>query len=744
MQHLRGALWRKRAILFCLLIILSSVQPAAAEDPTIQPFQAAPTVTPLPRSPGPSGPTDYGRGYLPPRISFDHLSASYRELPPSLEQALPSRWDWRDQGVVTGVGAQGECGACYAFASIGSLESQLAMRGEGIWDLSEKNVRDCNYGSRGCAGGNIWHVTNHLSRYGAVTESCDPYSPFEAPCNTLCPPVKVVDQLWYLGGSTMPPTSLLKSWLHTYGPLYVAMDSGSSSASWESAFRLYNGLGTLYYPGDYELDHAVLLVGWDDALQHGGGQGAWLVKNSWGTNWGDSGYFRIAYGSAGLGSHAAVIMDWHDPWPEETLLHHDQGGLQNVIGCGHQRAHAMVRLVPTASGCIEQIELWTTDHTHEVAVSIYAAFDGHAPSGLLRELPSTHFDHAGYHKIAIDPPLAVTAGNDIYVIAFIENANSTHPVPIDDLGPAQAGQSYASCSGLPGSWIDVFTQFEANVAVRARMARCAESVTPTVTPTIPVTSSPTPTPTSTHTPDPTSTHTPTFTVTPIGPTPTPSPKLPHSWIPLVLRHQIVPTATPTHTMTPLHSATPTPTQTMTPTSTITQQTLFAIADACILEGYPTANVGSATDMWVGYDDSLSPSAQIVRSLVQFDIAGLPSAQTITKATLRLYLVRSWDFPNRSRWITTHRITSDWLESGVNWNNKPGYADAYGSNSVVHGVWDWYEFDVTNLVSAWYNGAQPNHGFMVRGPEVSGQDASWRGFSTREGPFPPQLVIDLQH
>ncbi len=736
-RHVRRALWWWYFVLCGMLFFLLGVRPSIGQTPAISPFQRAPTVVPLPISPEPELP-NYERGYLPHGINFDHLSEAYREAPPSLEQTLPSRWDWRDQGVVTGVSAQGECGSCYAFAGIGSFESQLAMRGEGIWDFSEKNVRDCNYGSSRCAGGNIWNVANHLSRYGAVTESCDPYSPYEAPCNTLCPPVKVADQLWVLGGSTVPPTALLKSWLRVYGPLYVTMDSGASSATWGATFEQYDGSYTLYRPGSYELDHAVLLVGWDDGLRHSGGQGAWLVKNSWGINWGNGGYFGMAYESAGLGSNAAVIMDWHDPRPEETLLHHDRAGFQDALGCRDQRhAYALVRFVPTSSGCIEQIELWTIDRTRQIAISIYDAFDGHTPSGLLRELPSTRFDHAGYHPIPIDPPLAVTAGNDIYVMAFIENESVEYPLPMDGLAPAQAGRSYLSCSGLPGSWADIVGYREANIGVRARMAGCTVQATPTASST------------PSRTPTPTRTYTPTPTITPPGPMLTPLPKEPRSWIPLALRHhQGMPAPIPTSTVTPTSTrtitATPTHTVTPEPTDTITQHTLFSTADACVLEGYPTFNAGDTRDMWAGYDDDLDPGGRIVRSLVRFDIADLPPGRAIVKATLRLHLVSSWDFPDRSRTITTHRITANWAENSVTWNNKPGYAEAYGSRSIVSAAWGWYDLDVTHLVSAWYNGTHPNYGIMVRGPEVSGQDASWRGFGTRESSYVPHLIVETRH
>jgi hypothetical protein len=174
---------------------------------------------------------------------------------------------------------------------------------------------------------------------------------------------------------------------------------------------------------------------------------------------------------------------------------------------------------------------------------------------------------------------------------------------------------------------------------------------------------------------------------------------------------------------------------------LAQQTFYSTADACVLEGYPTANVGDTEDMLAGYDEYYEPNGEIVRSLVAFDIGGLPAGQTITKATLRLRLLSSWDYPATPRTITTYRATSGWSEMSVTWNNQPGYGEAYGSASILSEEFDWHELDVTSLVAAWYAGTETNHGIVVRGPEYSGTDSSWRAFSTKEGPYPPELVVE---
>ena len=176
-------------------------------------------------------------------------------------------------------------------------------------------------------------------------------------------------------------------------------------------------------------------------------------------------------------------------------------------------------------------------------------------------------------------------------------------------------------------------------------------------------------------------------------------------------------------------------------SPLGQQTLESIADACILEGRPTDNFGTTGDMLVGYDESGSPPyLKTARSLVLFDTSVIPGNITINSATLRLYLVNSWDYPDRVRTVTTYRVPSNWSETGITWNNAPQPAEAYGEDDVRHADFRWYEFDVTDLVRAWHGGTYANHGIMIRAPEVSGTDSSRRGFSTREGQYPPQLVV----
>lgn len=168
---------------------------------------------------------------------------------------------------------------------------------------------------------------------------------------------------------------------------------------------------------------------------------------------------------------------------------------------------------------------------------------------------------------------------------------------------------------------------------------------------------------------------------------------------------------------------------------------YPVADATVLEGYPSYNFGSASDMWVGYDHC--SSGKISRSLLRFDLSAIPAGTSISSARLYLNLINSCDIGERTHVATVYRVTSSWSASTVTWNNRPGYAEAYGSRSIPSRTWGWYYFDVTNLVRGWVNGSFPNYGLMVRGPESSDNTSARLGFATVESSgttYDPYLSI----
>jgi PKD repeat protein len=203
--------------------------------------------------------------------------------------AAPASWDWRTQGVVTNIQNQGSCGSCWAFGTIGSYESCVAVAGGGLDNLSEEWLLDCNTLGYDCGGG-WWGYPDMYD--GVPLESCYPYVGSAGTCNTSCTKYHPMADWYYVGSSSgVPSTTDIKNAMYEQGPLSVAVCV-------DSYFQSYSG-GIFSHTSSGQVNHAVILVGWNDS------GGYWIMKNSWGTGWGESGYMRIEYGANSIGYAAS-------------------------------------------------------------------------------------------------------------------------------------------------------------------------------------------------------------------------------------------------------------------------------------------------------------------------------------------------------------------------------------------------------------------------------------------------------
>ena len=220
---------------------------------------------------------------LPAAESTDAPSVSAEPAAPP-----PATIDWRNfngNNFVTGVRNQGNCGSCWAFATTAALESSVMIATGVNTNLSEQILISCgNAGS--CDGGYPATASSFIRDTGLSAESYYPYAAVNGACaNALAGWQSATSRIisWhYVGKTTNPTLDQIKSELVTYGPLVTTMDVYSD-------FYYYNGGVYQYTSGSYQGGHAVLIVGYDDSGQY------FIVKNSWGGNWGESGYFRIGY-----------------------------------------------------------------------------------------------------------------------------------------------------------------------------------------------------------------------------------------------------------------------------------------------------------------------------------------------------------------------------------------------------------------------------------------------------------------
>jgi len=229
------------------------------------------------------------------------------------KEGLPAVFDWRTVAGCPPVRNQLGCGSCWAFGTIGAFECSILIRDGMVVDLSEQWLVSCNQetdpphalgdGAWGCQGG--WWAHDYHAGFkadpcggtGAVLESTFPYSGTNGTCACPYPHEYAFDDWAFVGPEEgLPEVDAIKQAILTYGPVSAAVYVGD-------AFAGYLG-GVFNENEDQEVNHAIVLVGWDDAQ---GTNGVWILRNSWGAGWGESGYMRIEYGCSNVGYSACYV-----------------------------------------------------------------------------------------------------------------------------------------------------------------------------------------------------------------------------------------------------------------------------------------------------------------------------------------------------------------------------------------------------------------------------------------------------
>jgi len=187
--------------------------------------------------------------------------------------------DWRDEGAVTPVKNQGQCGSCWAFSATGSMEGAYFMKNKSLPSLSEQQLVDCatKEGNQGCNGGLMDYAFDYAKANKMDSESDYPYKGRDGKCAAK----GTVDMLSSYEDVTPEDPEALATALKN-GPVSVAVDGASL------AFQFYFGGIVKHFCGT-SLDHGVLLVGMGTEND----TDYWIIKNSWGASWGEKGYIRV-------------------------------------------------------------------------------------------------------------------------------------------------------------------------------------------------------------------------------------------------------------------------------------------------------------------------------------------------------------------------------------------------------------------------------------------------------------------
>ncbi|XP_034483180.1 cathepsin L-like [Drosophila innubila] len=211
---------------------------------------------------------------------------------PGRKVKLPESVDWREKKAVSAVKHQGDCGSCWAFAAVGTMEGQQFLKEKKLVELSEQNLLDCSseapYKNLGCKGGSPQEALRYVKEnHGINTRSSYAYEGHVGKCRFKKDQIGAV-----ITGSVdvrSGDEAALEAAVAEKGPISVTID----------ATHLQHYQGGVYNTacgGTANYHHSILLIGYGKDPKAGN---FWLLKNSWG-NWGEGGYFRMARKSNNL------------------------------------------------------------------------------------------------------------------------------------------------------------------------------------------------------------------------------------------------------------------------------------------------------------------------------------------------------------------------------------------------------------------------------------------------------------
>jgi len=348
-------------------------------------------------------------------------------------------YDLRTVYFMTPVKDQGNCGSCWAFATIASIESNWKKTGYGTYILSEDNVIDCHsFDEAPCYGGSFFMAQALFSRHGGtLLNSSDAYTPTIQDCplsQAFHPaPSSYNEEIRFLPKNT----NIIKQALIDYGALATSMFFNIAN---------YNSAKYKYY--DNQLDatdslypHCVTLAGWNDTMTFQGapGTGGWIIKDSYGTAWAQAGYFYVSYYDAGILSETAFFPNRQDvPMSvnKSNVYFHDTYGWVDNFGFGSNTAYGLVKYTISPSGStisaqqIKRIGTYAVEDNTTITISIYKSFSAGVLSGLVTSQSLT-CPFKGFYNLSFSLP-SDSIGTDVYIKTQYQTpAGKNSPVPIE-------------------------------------------------------------------------------------------------------------------------------------------------------------------------------------------------------------------------------------------------------------------------------------------------------------------------
>jgi C1A family cysteine protease len=379
-----------------------------------------------------------------------------------------STFDLRTFGKVSSVKDQGTSGSCWVFSAVGSLESYFLTSES--WDFSENNIKNTlssantdGFDRGPNDGGNEVMATAYFTRWsGPVRESDDPYSATSVSSPGGLTPAKHVQNVYFLPDRSGPTDNdNIKYALTHYGGVAATIQDPNNLNYYRSSTHSF------YNYDSFSTEHCITLVGWNDTYSrtnfatHPAGDGAFIAKNSWGSAWGESGYFYISYYDKTVGNESVAFTG--EPVSNyDREYSYDPLGWTTSIGCGSTTAQYANVFTAQSAETLKAVGFYTPASNTAYVVNVYRTPNsGPINTGGSAATTSGTLSSPGYHTVTV-PDVALTPGQKYSIVVSATTPGYSFPIPIEDPetgysshATAHAGESYISSNGA--TWTDLTT-----------------------------------------------------------------------------------------------------------------------------------------------------------------------------------------------------------------------------------------------------------------------------------------------
>lgn len=403
-------------------------------------------------------------------MNYKTASASMARIAAEVE--LPKHYDMRELERVTPVRDQGLYGICWAFASLAALETTLTPQ-ENLM-FSPDHMSLCNSFSLGQnEGGEYTMAIAYMASWqGPVYESDDPYG--DGKTNPDLKARKHLEEAQILAPKDYVA---IKEAIYKYGAVETSIYTQMKTAnSWSGYYNRERA--TYYYNQEATCNHDIIIVGWDDDFPKEyftitpENDGAFICKNSWGTEFGEDGYFYVSYEDANIGTTNVVYTKLGDANNFDNIYQSDLLGWRGQLGYEKDQAYFANVYRAGEDEELAAVSFYATDVDTTYQVYVVPEFEDEDSLNDRKLVAEGSFEQAGYYTVRLDEAVKLKDNQKFAVVVHIQTPGAIHPVAIEYDADSRTrefditdGEGYISLYG--NKWMSAEKNKDCNLCLKA-------------------------------------------------------------------------------------------------------------------------------------------------------------------------------------------------------------------------------------------------------------------------------------